>query len=588
MIGPSEITEKVRELRQKYIHRDQEIQDIHQIRLGRIESVAPDMFSEEIDKPIVQNFIDVAARTTAEMLAPLPSFNCSSASMTSDTARKFADKRTTILNHYIQESGLQAQMYTACDYYVSYGMMPFAIEPDFRTKTPRMVSFDPTGFYPEFNRWGQLLSGTRVIRKSVMDLCNLYPALTPYICGRWLSPNSQAMLEIYIYHDKDQWSMLVPERQDLLLSASGNIMGEPCMVVACRPGVTEVPRGQFSDVIWIQIARNQFAMMAMEAAQQIVEAPMVVPYDVQEFSVGPMSTIRTNNGQSVRRVGIESTPLQAALQEGAGLQMELSQGSRFPESLSGNVDASVITGQGIRELRGGYNSAIQAAQEIFVAMFRNASGIMYRMDEKLWGSEERDIRGQHDGVPYSLRYKPDRDINKDYTVDVTYGFSMGMDPNRALVALLQMRGDQLISRDFTRRQFPFGINVTEEEAKIEVENLRSALLSSVGALAQSVPALAQQGGNPMEILTQLGEIIKLRQKGKTIEDAVSIALTPPEPSPEEQAMMEQEQGMGGPPGLPPGMGGGGGQQPMDVMSLLAGLNGGTGQPFSTTAIKRTI
>ncbi len=583
MVTPAEINEKVRELRQKYILRDESNRMISSIREGRLEDVAPDMFSEDIPKPVVQNFIDVAARTTAEMLAPLPSFNCSASSMTSDTARRFADKKTTIISHYLQVSDLQSQMYSAADYYVSYGMMPFAIEPDFSIKTPRMTAFDPMGFYPEFNRWNQLISGTRVIRKSVMDLCNMYPSLTHYICGRFLSPNSQAILDIYIYHDKDQWTMLIPERNDLVLSETANPIGVPCMVVACRPGVGDIPRGQFDDVPWIQLARNSFAMMAMEAAQQIIEAPMAVPYDVQEFAVGPMSTIRTNSPQSVRRVGIESVPLQGALQEGQNLQMELAQGSRFPESLNGNIDASVITGKGVEALRGGFNSSIQAAQEIFRKTFRDGVGIMLRMDETLWGSDERDIRGQSDGVPYSLRYKPERDINSDWTVDITYGFSMGMDPNRALVALLQMRGDQLISRDFTRRQFPFGINVTEEEAKIEVENLRTSLLQSVAALAQSVPALAQQGGNPMEILTQLGEIIKLRQKGKTLEDAVSIALTPPEPSPEEQAMMEQEQQ--GMPGMPTG---GGPQQPMDITSLLAGLNGGTGQPFTSSMTKRTI
>lgn len=585
MISPPEITEKVRELRQKFSSRDQAIQDIHQVRQGNLENVAPDMFSDDIQKPIVQNFIDVAARTTAEMLAPLPAFNCSSASMTSDTARKFADKKTTILSHYLQVSNLQAQMYTAADYYVSYGMMPFAIEPDFNLKIPRLTAFDPTGFYPEFNRWNQLISGTRVIRKSVMDLCNLYPALAKYICGQYLSPNSQAILDIYIYHDKDQWTMLIPERHDLVLSESGNLIGRPCMTVACRPGVTETPRGQFDDVVWIQLARNQFSMMAMEAAQQIIEAPMAVPYDVQEYAVGPMSTIRTNNPQAVRRVGIEAVPLQGALQEGQNLQMELAQGSRFPETLNGNTNASVITGQGIHALQGGYNSLLQAGQEVFRGMFNEAASIMFEMDEKIWPTDEKDIRGQVDGVPYSLKYKPERDIAGDYTCEVTYGFSMGMDPNRALVALLQMRGDHLISRDFTRRQFPFGINVTEEEAKIEVEELRTALLASVGAISQSIPALIGQGGDPMQILAQLGEVIKLRQKGKPLEDAVTMAFTPPEPSPEEQAMMDQQQGQ---PGLSPGMGGGGGQAPMDIMSLLAGLNGGTGQPFTSSAIKRTL
>lgn len=596
MISPKEVGNVVRELRQKYAQRDQNMLDIQHIRNGHLEDVAPDMFSEDIPKAIVQNFIDIAARTTAEMLAPMPSFNCSASNMASDAARKFADKKTKGIQHYYHVSGVQSQMYSSADYFVSYGLMPHMVEPDFRRKTPRIVGLNPIGCYPEKNRWGDLISFTRVIRKSVMDLCNLYPELERHICGSWQSPNSQAILDVSIYHDKDQWLMQIPERHDLILNFSPNFINEMCVSIAERPGVTDIPRGQFDDVTWIQLARNRFAMMAMEAAEQAVEAPMAVPYDVQEFSIGPLSTIRTNSPEKVRRVGMEMSP--AAFQEGQILQQELQQGSRFPESLTGTVDASIVTGQGIKALQGGFNSSIQAAQEIFTQHFAKTTEICLRMDEALWPSEERDIRGNADGVPYTIKWRPERDIKQDYSCDVTYGFAMGLDPNRALVALLQMRGDRLISRDFTRRQFPFGINVTEEEATIEVEELRTALLQSIAALAQSIPVLAQQGGDPGQILAQLGSVIKQRQKGKPLEDAVTEAFAPPEPTPEEQALME-EQGMGGglPPGpidpamagganpMPPGPPGGGG---MDIMSMLAGLNGGSGNPTSTVNVKRQL
>jgi hypothetical protein len=561
--------------------------DIASIREGRLEDVAPQMFNDDIPKSIIANYIDVAARDTAEMLAPLPSFNCSASNMSSDSARKFADKKTTGIQHYLECSAVQAQMYTAADHYVSYGLMPCIIEPDWEYKIPRMTFIDPRGCYPEMDRWGRLISFTRVIRKTVMDLCALYPALVPFICGKFQSPNSSALLDVVFYHDKDQWCMLLPERNDLLLNWVANPIDEPCIAIAMRPGVTEIPRGQYDDVIWIQLAKNRFAGMTMEAIEQSVEAPIAVPYDVQDLAIGPHATIRSNNPEKIGRVALRVEPNLFA--EGQTLSQELMQGARFPETRTGNMNASIVTGQGVKALEGGFNSAIQASQEVFRKTFKDIVRICLKMDETIWPDAERDIRGSADGVPYSIKWKPSRDVNGDYSCDVQYGFSLGLDPNRALVALLQMRGDRLISRDFTRRQFPFGINVTEEESKVEVEELRSALLQSVAALAQSIPVLAQQGMDPGQILNQLGSVINLRQKGKTLEDAISTAFAPP-PTPPGMGVPGDTGGGISPTGLPPGvapgqatMGPGG---TPDLMTMLAGLNGGG--PTSSVNVRRSL
>ena len=78
------------------------------------------MFSEEYPKPLVANFVDVAARDLAEVMAPLPSFNCAATNMVSDSARKAADTRTRIANFYVTGSELQIQMYTGADWFNTY------------------------------------------------------------------------------------------------------------------------------------------------------------------------------------------------------------------------------------------------------------------------------------------------------------------------------------------------------------------------------------------------------------------------------------------------------------------------------------
>jgi hypothetical protein len=61
-------------------------------------------------------------------------------------------------------------------------------------------------------------------------------------------------------------------------------------------------RGQFDDVLGIQLLRNRFALLAMEAAEKSVQAPIVLPQDVQELQLGGDAVIRTANPAGVRRV----------------------------------------------------------------------------------------------------------------------------------------------------------------------------------------------------------------------------------------------------------------------------------------------
>ena len=102
MLSVKEVDAKLARLRTRSSARDQRMRDVLSVRQGDISKVYPAMFSEEYPKPLVANFIDVAARDLAEAMAPLPSFNCSATNMVSDAARKTADTRTRIANFYVR------------------------------------------------------------------------------------------------------------------------------------------------------------------------------------------------------------------------------------------------------------------------------------------------------------------------------------------------------------------------------------------------------------------------------------------------------------------------------------------------------
>ena len=154
----------------------------------------------------------------------------------------------------------------------------------------------------------------------------------------------------------------------------------------------------------------------------------------------------------------------------------------------------------------------------------------------------------------------------------------GLNPAQGLIFMLQALGGGLISVDMAMRELPFGINVTQEQEKIEVEGMRKALVSSMQSYAQAIPQMAMQGQDPTKIVQQFAEVIKARKAGKPIEEAIEAVFTPEEPPAGAQPTVEQP--VPAAPGAPVG-----GAQPQlppqdQMQTLLARLSGG-GQASSS-------
>ena len=508
--------------------RDGRMQDVLAVRQGRMRDVYPDLFPEgPFNKGIVANMVDVAARDLAETLSPLPSFNCASSKMVSDAARTFAEKRTRIVNGYIDFSDVQRQMYTATDRYFTYGFVPAMIEIDTEERMPRITFMDSIGAYPVFDRWNRVKAGFFSFYKNRDELSAMYPHADSVLKA---SSTGQEMIEVVRYHDSKVDLIFLPTRDGIVLESIKNPIGECLIEYITRPGVDTDTHGQFDDVLAVQVAKARFALLSLEAAQKAVQAPIVLPPDAQELSLGPDSVIRTANGERVRRVPIE-VPQSAFAQQGI-LDQELRQGSRYPNARGGEIDASVVTGRGVQALMSGFDTQIRTGQSMFAKALQSLVAKAFMVDEMLFGSEDKTLRGNADGTPYEIKYRPDKDIKGDHTVDVQYGLMAGLDPNRALVFGLQARGDRLISRDFLRRQMPFALNATEEEQRVDIEEMRDALKQAVAGYAQAVPVLAQGGQDPGEVLSRLSKMIVGRQKGQPIEKVVEEAFAPePEPVP---------------------------------------------------------
>ena len=528
-LSMEQVAARVEALRQRNSERDARNQDVLAVRNGKISQVYPDFFPDCVDANVVANFIDVVARDLSEVMAPLPAVNCSAANSVSDKARAFADKRTRIASNYFSHSDLSIQMYSGADLYITYGFVPFMIELDEESKMPRIRVENPIGAYPEFDRYGRCVAFAKRYLMTLGELVTQFPEYERELLGpNGYKQDLYAQLELIRYYDKDQSLIYLPTRQNLTLSYAANPLGKMMVVVARKPSIDGELRGQFDDVLGIQLLRNRFALLAMEAAEKSVQAPIVLPQDVQELQLGGDAVIRTANPAGVRRV--ELTLPQGAFTESALLNQELRAGTRYPEGRSGNIDASIVTGQGVQALMGAFDTQVKAAQAIFAATLRDIISLCFEVDEQIY-PEEKTIRGVDSGSPYEITYKPSKDIKGDYSADVRYGMLAGLNPAQGLIFMLQALGGGLISKDMAMRELPFTVNVTQEVEKIEIENMRQSLLGGITAMAQAIPAMATSGGNPADIVTKIAGVITARQKGVSLEDAIAEIFAPEQPVP---------------------------------------------------------
>jgi len=581
MLSIEQISARVENLRQRAAGRDSRQQDVLAVRKGNIAGVYPDFFPEGVDANVVANFVDVVARDLSEVMAPLPAVNCSAANQANDRARKFADTRTRIAANYFAHSDLQVQMYTGADVYITFGFVPFIVELDEEAGLPRIRIENPVGAYPEFDRYGRCIAFAKRYYMPVAEVAAQFPEYADILLGnKMYRTDMSAHIEIIRYYDNQQSVLYVPERGNLLLSSVENPLGKMMVVIAKRPSIDSDMRGQFDDVLGIQLLRNRFALLAMEAAEKSVQSPIVLPADVNELEMGGDAVIRTANPAGVRRVDLNIPP--GAFTEQALLQQELRTGTRYPEGRSGNIDASIITGQGVQALMGGFDTQIKSAQAIFASTLRDVISICFEVDEKFF-DYEKTIRGVDAGSPYQITYKPSKDIKKDYSADVRYGMLAGLNPAQGLIFMLQALGGGLISTDLAMRELPFGINVTQEQEKIEIENMRKSLVQSLQAYTQAIPQMAVQGADPSMVIKKIADVIKSRQKGVAIEDAVEEVFAPELPP---AGAPQVEQTSPAPAGAPVGGVSPEGAPP-SLQTLLSNLTlGGKASASARTATRR--
>jgi hypothetical protein len=546
-----DVDTRVTDMQTSRAGRDQEMNRVRLVRAGRIDELYPEFFADDLPKSVVANIVDVAARDTAELMAPLPALACSSGNMVTASDEQRAAKKNKIGSHYWQKSRLVTQNVQFADSINAYSFGTYIVEPDFECMSPRIRFESPFGGYYYKDRWGELVWYAKVRTETAGTLASMYPEKKSQILtnpknGQQRSFSDQ--LKMVTYYDEDIQVTYLPECRHAVLTKASNPLKRVPVIIAERPDVEQTKRGQYDDAIWPALAKSRMAQYMLKAADFSVNAPWAMPDDVSEISVGPDAIIRSQNPQQIQKVRLQIPQDIFALS--SELDEQTKEGSRYPEARTGGIKGNIVTGRGVQELMGTMDTQVQTMQSVMGAALEEATSLCFEMDAKLWPSTKKTITGVLTGKPFEISYTPGKDIGDSYACKVTYGFAAGMQPTQALVALLQLRGDNLVSRDTVRRQLPFELDPEEEQRSIDDEQLTDSLKQGFSAFLQAMGPMTMQGMNPVPLLQGAAKAIQLRQKGTPLHEAILEAMQPPE----QEQRPEQEpapQPQPGPPGAPP-------------------------------------
>lgn len=586
--------------------RDKDSYLVRMTRKGRLHEVFPSHFADDLAQMAIANTIDNVARDVSEQFAPLPSIACSSGNMASQADVVRAGKRNKIASHYWDKSDLELQHIDFCDATLSYAFGVYRIVPDFEYQCPRIKwspSFD-TYYFKDM--WGRTKWCAQVKLETVLNLCAKYPDLEPFIgMKNGVKRGMNDTERVVTYDDENQSVVYLPDSGYKVLAQWQHNLGRCLVVIAERPGQEDLKRGQFDDSVIPMLVKHIMVQYQLNATDKAVNAPIAMPDDVTELPYGPDATIRTQNPQGVSRVRLDIPDDLFAFNQ--QLDQAVKEGSRYPEARGGSTPGSIVTGKGVDALNGAMNTQIKTMQVVVGKALEEVTELCFMLDVKLWPNTQKKITGVLAGRPYEVSYTPAKDIGDSYTCKVSYGFASGQGPAQAIVAMLQLRGDKVISRDTFRKNLPFDIDSDEEQRRIDAEDLASAVEQGVMGLAQAFGPMVMQQQDPLPILQSMAKLVQLRQRGVSMADAVVQAFTPPE-KPEEEAAEVPPQGA--PPGaesapggpeLPQGVQPNGllqgqapGQQGMapgglpDVQNLMATLRGQGAPRMESTVSRRRV
>ncbi len=345
---------------------------------------------------------------------------------------------------------------------------------------PIITTRSPGETYPMTRRGGDELSYCLFRWEEDAEVvAEEYPEARSILEG--VRPGSQQQVEVIEYVDRSDYCIVVHGKRKSLFGqkpASHNLGFCPVVVVpGSQVGGELFPMSAIDQLVAMNDYLNRFQTKWGDALEQVLfgwhmyEADEDVP-----FNTGPGAVNRMPQGANYQYVQPSSPPREvfAHLQQVESIMRKM---SLWPESASGESDASVITGKAVSRLQGVMTAAAAEAQTNLADGLSEVNQMVLKMMERYEPKKKFTFYGsaaktgqQAPGRPQSFVVEliPEQNIDGYYRNQLFYS-PFGADFERSIVTGLQMVQADLVPRSWLRDQIP-GIGDTEGmEKEIEEE-----------------------------------------------------------------------------------------------------------------------
>jgi hypothetical protein len=554
------------QLRETYQDRDDRVMMLDQILTGDWHVVWPDRTVERA-LPKIPNYPRLARSHRTYLVGQTdPTLSIRPSDMT-DKAKANAEQRERIVQGWQDRSLVRLLMPEWAGDLVVTGLCATKVLPDMGEKDkakrfPMYMWVNPRHLYPSpmFAK-GPFLDDAIIAfedkANSVAKRFNSGDTLDRMLATAAKRGMTEAdKVRVIEYHD-DKVSMVIAEalyRSDPGKNRAFEVLMyeehglEKCPIVVGTTSTHDgVYRSQLDDGLAMLNTGNRLMTLHLDSAVQKVYPTLVVSEGVEnESDYGPGAVIHLTDPSA--RIEYLNTP--AAAYDNYQIIRQLDSYLRtaflLPPSLTGDPNESVTSAAGINATQSMPNAEVVAIQRHAIApMLQAANEIAIRADEK-WADVEKTITGVAKGSPFVEKYQPSKAFAGNYANTVTYGMGAGVDAVTLNVALLQNKGEGLISERTAREKSPYVDDPLVEEQQIASEQMQKAAFSALIAGAAAPP------GDPRALTAdQIVAIWEDLEKPGGLKAALKNHLT------QQQQMLMQPPETGAPALASPGMAGAG-------------------------------
>ena len=349
--------------------------------------------------------------------------------------------------------------------------------------------------------------------------------------GDWEDNTGQGV-DIIEYYDITGTYVVYPETRELFDYIPNGLSTVP-FVFMKRFSFDEL-KGQYDHTIGLMAMMAKINIMSAIAMEDAVFTETNISGELEsgQYRKGRFAINYLSPGTQVSKPA-NNIPYQL-FQQVDRLERQLRLVGGYPVTDDAQSPTSIATGAGLAELNSSMSLMINEYREIIKVGVAEMDAKRLELDELIsmeTGMDSKPIAGYYNGTAFSENYKPSTDIGGDHRTRRIYGVMAGFDEPQKIVTGLQLLQAGVIDTETLQDNIDGLENIVKVQERIRKNKAETVLFESV--LARSAQ------GDPASTMA----VVAIYENPNAMTEILKQFYTPEEPqmSPEEQALIQQQQ-----------------------------------------------